>query len=219
MAPPWRQVGRALEEVLAAKMETLFRARSRRARIRISGGEKMDPEKNVAGAAFRRVIFAWRPIAVRGSPLSQLDLSESRQLAWEKLMDLSPADQLRGMAELRLMGRLGPQHLLPSGTLGAVFVARQPAARPLIGDYIHYAVHEFCELHGDRVYGDDPAIVTGFRLDRAYRVMLIRTQPRSNGRRARRMQLRLCRPEGYRKAAQPRCVSPQEFGLPIDVAD
>jgi hypothetical protein len=42
-----------------------------------------------------------------------------------------------------------------------VRVARHPD-RPQSRDYINRICRDFCELHGDRRYGDDPAIVTGF---------------------------------------------------------
>jgi acetyl-CoA carboxylase carboxyl transferase subunit alpha len=42
-----------------------------------------------------------------------------------------------------------------------VRVARHPN-RPQTRDYIALMCRDFCELHGDRRFGDDPAIVTGF---------------------------------------------------------
>ena len=41
-----------------------------------------------------------------------------------------------------------------------VTVARHPD-RPVTGDYVMGAFDEFIELHGDKQFGDDPAIVTG----------------------------------------------------------
>ncbi len=41
-----------------------------------------------------------------------------------------------------------------------VQVARHPK-RPLLDDYLNLMVKDFRELHGDRCFGDDPAIVTG----------------------------------------------------------
>ena len=42
-----------------------------------------------------------------------------------------------------------------------VMVARHPQ-RPLSPDYIRMCVRDFCEIHGDRLYGDDKALITGF---------------------------------------------------------
>ncbi len=94
-----------------------------------------------------------------------------------------------------------------------VFVARHPH-RPLVGDYIHHAVHEFCELHGDRNFGDDAAIVTGLGWIGPHRVMIIGQN------RGRTLTERMAcnfgcpHPEGYRKAlAKMRFAA--KYGLPI----
>src|SRR5262245_6008353 len=42
-----------------------------------------------------------------------------------------------------------------------VRVARHPK-RPQTRDYLDLICTDFCELHGDRRFGDDPAMVTGF---------------------------------------------------------
>src|SRR5689334_14235269 len=42
-----------------------------------------------------------------------------------------------------------------------VQVARHPE-RPHSSDYLELVFDEFVELHGDRAFGDDPAILTGF---------------------------------------------------------
>ena len=42
-----------------------------------------------------------------------------------------------------------------------VLVARHPN-RPLSLDYIQLVLDDFLELHGDRVFADDPAVITGF---------------------------------------------------------
>jgi acetyl-CoA carboxylase carboxyl transferase subunit alpha len=45
--------------------------------------------------------------------------------------------------------------------VGDILVARHPR-RPVLRDYIDACVKDFCELHGDRCFGNDKAIVTGF---------------------------------------------------------
>jgi acetyl-CoA carboxylase carboxyl transferase subunit alpha len=94
-----------------------------------------------------------------------------------------------------------------------VFVARHPN-RPLVSDYIHHAVHEFCELHGDRNFGDDAAIVTGLGWIGPHKVMIIGQN------RGRTLAERVAcnfgcpHPEGYRKAlAKMRFAA--KYGLPI----
>lgn len=94
-----------------------------------------------------------------------------------------------------------------------VFIARHPN-RPLVGDYIEFAVQEFCELHGDRNYGDDRAIITGLGWIGPHRVMIV---GQNRGRSP--VERMACNygcphPEGYRKAlAKMRFAD--KYGLPI----
>src|SRR5688572_13360899 len=53
-----------------------------------------------------------------------------------------------------------------------VQVARHPN-RPQAADYIRAVVKDFCELHGDRRFGDDPAIVTGFGRIGPHKVLIV----------------------------------------------
>jgi len=94
-----------------------------------------------------------------------------------------------------------------------VFVARHPQ-RPLVTDYIHHIVQDFCELHGDRSFGDDPAVVTGLGYIGVHRVMVV------GHNRGRSLQERVAchfgcaHPEGYRKALAKMRIA-AKFGIPI----
>jgi acetyl-CoA carboxylase carboxyl transferase subunit alpha len=92
-------------------------------------------------------------------------------------------------------------------------VARHPQ-RPYTLDYISHLFTDFEELHGDRAYADDPAIVGGLaRLD-GMPVMVIGHQ---KGRDVKERQYRnfgMPRPEGYRKALRLFKLA-EKFGLPI----
>lgn len=79
----------------------------------------------------------------------------------------------------------------------AVRLARHPD-RPTALDYLQRILPGFVELHGDRLYGDDPAVVTGLA-ELAERAVVVIAQERGRGaeqefRRGGRMY-----PEGYRK--------------------
>jgi acetyl-CoA carboxylase carboxyl transferase subunit alpha len=80
-----------------------------------------------------------------------------------------------------------------------VRVARHPG-RPQTLDYIDMICRDFSQLHGDRRFADDPAIVTGFARIGPYKVLVVGHQKgRTTPERI------LCRfgcanPEGYRKA-------------------
>ena len=92
-------------------------------------------------------------------------------------------------------------------------VARHPQ-RPYTLDYIEGLFTDFHELHGDRAFGDDPAIVGGMaRLD-GEPVMVIGHQ---KGRDTRERTLRnfgMPRPEGYRKALRLMQLA-EKFELPL----
>ena len=92
-------------------------------------------------------------------------------------------------------------------------VARHPQ-RPYTLDYIHYLFTDFDELHGDRAYADDPAIVGGLARFDGIPVMVIGHQ---KGRDVKERQYRnfgMPRPEGYRKALRLFRLA-EKFGLPI----
>ncbi|MCC8190566.1 MAG: acetyl-CoA carboxylase carboxyltransferase subunit alpha, partial [Planctomycetes bacterium] len=94
-----------------------------------------------------------------------------------------------------------------------VLVARHPG-RPQTRDYTSLIFDSFEELHGDRMYGDDLAIVTGLGVIGGHRVMLI-GQHRGRDVKERHLSNAGCvHPEGYRKALRKMKVA-EKFGLPV----
>ena len=92
-------------------------------------------------------------------------------------------------------------------------VARHPQ-RPYTLDYIAHLFTDFEELHGDRAYADDPAIVGGIARFEGIPVMVIGHQ---KGRDVKERQYRnfgMPRPEGYRKALRLLKLA-EKFRLPI----
>ncbi len=92
-------------------------------------------------------------------------------------------------------------------------VARHPQ-RPYTLDYIKHIFTDFEELHGDRAYADDPAIVGGLARIDDMPVMVIGQQ---KGRDVKARQYRnfgMPRPEGYRKALRLFRMA-EKFKLPI----
>src|SRR6058998_408268 len=92
-------------------------------------------------------------------------------------------------------------------------VARHPQ-RPYTLDYISGMFTDFHELHGDRTYADDPAIVGGLARFNGQPCMVIGHQ---KGRDTKERALRnfgMPKPEGYRKAMRLMKVA-EKFGLPI----
>ena len=92
-------------------------------------------------------------------------------------------------------------------------LARHPQ-RPYPLDYIEKIFTDFDELHGDRCYGDDPAIVAGVaRLDNRP-VMVIGHQKGRDTKEKVRRNFGMPRPEGYRKALRLMEMA-ERFKLPI----
>ena len=92
-------------------------------------------------------------------------------------------------------------------------LARHPQ-RPYTLDYIPEIFTDFHELHGDRVYSDDLAIVGGMARFNGQAVMVIGHQ---KGRDTKERALRnfgMPRPEGYRKALRLMRLA-EKFGLPV----
>lgn len=92
-------------------------------------------------------------------------------------------------------------------------VARHPM-RPYTADYLEIIVPDFQELHGDRTYADDPAIIGGIgRLD-GRPIMLIGHQKGRDTKERVRRNYGMPKPEGYRKA-QRLLQMAEKFSLPI----
>jgi acetyl-CoA carboxylase carboxyl transferase subunit alpha len=94
-----------------------------------------------------------------------------------------------------------------------VQLARHPK-RPYTLDYIKAAFTEFEELHGDRLYSDDRALVGGFARLGEFRVMVIGTQKGRDTKENIMRNFGSAHPEGYRKALRLMRMA-DRFGLPI----
>ena len=94
-----------------------------------------------------------------------------------------------------------------------VQIARHPK-RPFVLDYIKRAFTDFGELHGDRLYADDQAIVGGFAKLDQYRVLVLGTQKGRDTKENIRRNFGSAHPEGYRKALRLMRLA-DKFGLPI----
>ena len=92
-------------------------------------------------------------------------------------------------------------------------VARHPD-RPYTLDYIAAIATDFVELHGDRAFSDDPAIVGGIGSIEGVSVMLIGHQKGRGVKERIRRNFGQPHPEGYRKALRLMKVA-ERFGLPV----
>ncbi len=94
-----------------------------------------------------------------------------------------------------------------------VRVARHPH-RPQTSDYIQHMCRDFCELHGDRRFGDDRAIISGFARIGSMKVMLIGHQKGKTLAERVACNFGCANPEGYRKALLKMKLA-EKFRLPI----
>ena len=94
-----------------------------------------------------------------------------------------------------------------------VLVARHPR-RPHTLDYIQSLFTDFTELHGDRRFADDPALVGGFARFDGRAAMLIGHQKGRDTKQKLRRNFGMTNPEGYRKALRLMQLA-AKFRLPI----
>ncbi|MDX1683339.1 MAG: acetyl-CoA carboxylase carboxyltransferase subunit alpha [Phycisphaeraceae bacterium] len=94
-----------------------------------------------------------------------------------------------------------------------VKVARHPG-RPQALDYINGCVKDFCELHGDRRYGDDRAMITGFGRIAGQKCMVIAHHKGKDVKERLHCNFGMAHPEGYRKALR-KMKTAEKYGLPV----
>jgi acetyl-CoA carboxylase carboxyl transferase subunit alpha len=92
-------------------------------------------------------------------------------------------------------------------------VARHPQ-RPYTLDYIRALAPDFVELHGDRGFADDPAIVAGFGTFEGLPIAIVGHQKGRDTREKIRRNFGMPRPEGYRKALRLFRLA-EKFGRPV----
>ena len=92
-------------------------------------------------------------------------------------------------------------------------VARHPM-RPYTSDYLSLIAPDFQELHGDRMYADDPAIIGGIGRLEGRPVMFIGHQKGRDTKERVRRNYGMPKPEGYRKAQRLMKMA-EKFSLPV----
>ena len=92
-------------------------------------------------------------------------------------------------------------------------LARHPL-RPYSLDYISQVFSEFTELHGDRMFGDDPAIITGLGKIEQHDFVFIGHQKGRDAKEKVQRNFGMPKPEGYRKALRVMKMA-EKFKLPI----
>jgi acetyl-CoA carboxylase carboxyl transferase subunit alpha len=144
-------------------------------------------------------------------PLLELErqIEELKKVADAAAGDLAP--QIRALedqlADLRaeIYKNLTPMQ--------RVQVARHPR-RPYALDYLRTVFTDFVELHGDRLFRDDPAIVGGWARLEGETVMVIGHQKGRDTKENLKRNFGMAHPEGYRKALRLMKLA-EKFGAPV----
>ncbi|MGA7794614.1 MAG: acetyl-CoA carboxylase carboxyltransferase subunit alpha [Candidatus Acidiferrales bacterium] len=124
--------------------------------------------------------------------------------------EIPSADLDRVRGEVAQLRRDFYEHM---GAWQRTLLARHPQ-RPYMMDYVRLLFEDFHELHGDRAYGDDAAMVTGFARYRGRPVVLVGQQKGRDTKQRVAQNFGQAKPEGYRKALRVMQLA-AKFGRPI----
>ena len=144
-------------------------------------------------------------------PLQELErkIDELRQTGADQQIDVEEeAQSLQG--RLEAMREEIYRNLTP---IQRVLVARHPR-RPYTLDYLSTIFTDFIELHGDRLYRDDPSIVGGWARLAGLSVMVIGHQKGRDTKENIKRNFGMAHPEGYRKALRLMHLAAR-FGAPV----
>jgi len=146
-------------------------------------------------------------------PISDLQhkLSELREHTEDTELTVDFDDEIRRMEEE--IDKKRSQIYANLTAWQRVQLARHPK-RPYALDYISRSFSGFSELHGDRLFDDDRAIVAGFARLGDQKVMVIGTQKGRDTKENIMRNFGCAHPEGYRKAIRLMGLA-NRFGLPI----
>ncbi|ADB18870.1 acetyl-CoA carboxylase, carboxyl transferase, alpha subunit [Pirellula staleyi DSM 6068] len=143
-------------------------------------------------------------------PLLEL---EARRRALEQLTTRTPEEE----EELRQVRRAWADttaKVYAELTPWQVVQVARHKDRPYTADYVSLVFEDFVELHGDRRFGDDRAILTGFaRLDQ-YKVLVVGHQKGRTYKDRTACYFGCAHPEGYRKAILKMKMA-EKYGIPV----
>ena len=144
-------------------------------------------------------------------PIAELEdeLAQMREKARSQDIDLSSEIETLEAKLLELRNRIY-ENLTP---WQRVQIARH-VSRPFMLDYLNDAFEDFCELHGDRVVGDDAAMPGGFAMLEGRRCVVIGHQKGRNTKENLERNFGSAHPEGYRKALRLMKLA-EKFRIPV----
>jgi acetyl-CoA carboxylase carboxyl transferase subunit alpha len=135
------------------------------------------------------------------------EVEELRRLATSEI-PTQEVERLR--TEVITLRREFYEHL---GAWQRTLLSRHPQ-RPYMLDYIRLLFEDFHELHGDRAFGDDPALIAGFAKYHGQPVAVLGQQKGRDTKQRVALNFGQAKPEGYRKALRVMHLA-AKFGRPI----
>lgn len=136
-------------------------------------------------------------------------IAELRQLASSLQTDLSAEIKALEKGFLKekkaIYSRLTPWHKV---------LMQREAPRPRSSDYIDSLMHNKVELSGDRIFGDDPALIGGLAEFRGYQVVFLGQEKGRDTKERLARNFGLMHPEGYRKALRLMKLA-EKFSKPV----
>jgi len=200
---------------LARKRLRRLRARAReRERVLLEGTEHVKTETAHP---------APRAASAHGTKMETKEKDAARQVAINALerdvAELSsltdPTTATAGEIERirREVAELKKEFYTHLGAWQRVQLARHPQ-RPYTDDFIHLLFENFSEIHGDRSFADDPAIITGMAWFQGQPVMIVGNQKGRDTKQRIARNFGQAKPEGYRKALRAMNLA-AKFGRPI----
>ena len=143
-------------------------------------------------------------------PLKDID---GQILAFSSIADLNN-DDIRSVAKLKEKRAILINKIYSGlSRWQRIQLARHPN-RPYSMDYFLNLCPDFIELHGDRHFMDDPAVITGLGTMGQYKIALIGQQKGRNTKENLYRNFGMMRPEGYRKAMRIMKLA-EKFNLPV----
>ncbi len=143
-----------------------------------------------------------------------LDLLETKI---QELRELNKQDGIDLSAEIakleRKLAKLREELYTNLNDWERVRIAREPR-RPYSLDYIGEIFPDFYEIHGDRLSGDDRALLTGLAHIDGHRIVIIAQQKGRNTEENKERYFGMVRPQGYRKAKRVMELA-ERFTFPI----
>ncbi|MFH1230721.1 MAG: acetyl-CoA carboxylase carboxyltransferase subunit alpha [Planctomycetota bacterium] len=145
------------------------------------------------------------------APILELERKIVQLEGFSRMADINLSEEIK---KLRLRANYLKKEIYKNLSPWQRVLLARHQMRPQITDFIHLIFNDFVELHGDRSFRDDPAMVCGLAKIDTQKVLLIGTRKGKNIRERVACHFGCPHPEGYRKALLKMKLA-EKFSLPI----